>query len=218
MHPPIPPPPPSRRTADLALLLGLLSLAFTFVAGIPAVVLGVRALRVADAVGGRGRARAGIALGAVTTAVAVVVLAVLGVRLVDGARDVGAPAGSERAQQRAQQRAAVDDAALVRATGLPLEQLQGRAGVTLTHDPGSTVDCVDSCSSVELAVTGQAAVSGPLAREVLLARLQAYRDATGGAGCGAADPARPCRLRDPAGATLVLRVEAGRPDYVLRIE
>jgi len=219
--PPPSPAPPTRRTADIALLLGLLSLPFTFLAGVPAIVFGVRALRVANQVGGRGRAWVGIGLGSVMTVAALVVLGLLGVRLVDGLRGVTALEGSARTEQRAAERAAVDDAALVQATGVSLDLLQAKAGVVLTHDPGATVDCIDSCSEAELEVTGAAAQSGSLARDVLLERLreQGYRDAIGGgAGCPALDPARPCRLRAPEGtATVQLTPDEAGAGYVLRI-
>jgi hypothetical protein len=88
---PPPPPPTTRRSADLALLLGLLSLPFTLFTGIPAVVFGVKALRVADAVGGRGRAWTGIVLGSVMTVLPLVAAGLLVARVVDGARVTSPP-------------------------------------------------------------------------------------------------------------------------------
>lgn len=218
---PIPPPPPTRRTADRALLLGVLSLPFSLLAGVPAVALGVRALRVAHQVGGRGRAWAGIVLGSVMTIAAVVGFGLLGVRVVDGLRDAAVPGGSARAQERDAERATADDAALVRAVGVPLAQLRRIPGVVLRHDPGASVDCLDSCSEAELAVTGAAAETGALSRATLLERLRAqgYRDAfAGGDGCPPLDPARPCRLTAPDGrGSLQLSSEPGSSGYVLRV-
>ena len=221
MSAPFPPPPPTRTSADLALVLGLLALPTTFLTGVPAVFFGVKALRVADQVGGQRRAWTGIVLGGVMSLLAAAVLGLLALRVLDGLRDLAAPVGSERAQQRDAERAAADDAALVQAVGVPLAQLQGVPGLSLTHDPGATVDCLDSCSKAELVVTGAAARSGPLARDALLERLrqQGYRRlGEDGVGCPPLDPASPCRLRTPTGTgTVVLSVEDG-PDYVLRVD
>lgn len=217
----IPPPPPTRRSADVALVLGLLALPTTFVTGVPAIVFGVKALRAADQVGGRGRAWTGIVLGGLMTALALVVAVVLGLRLVDGLRDLSAPQGSERAQQRDAERVAEDDAALVRAVGVPLEELRALPGVTLTHDAGSTVDCVGSCSAAELAVTGAAARTGALARDALLERLrrQGYAETVrDGIGCRPLDPARSCYLRPPGGSGLVELVSRAGSDYLLRVD
>lgn len=218
---PVPPPAPTRRTADLALLLGLLALPLTFLAGIPAVVLGVQALRVADQVGGRGRAWTGIVLGSAMTLAALVAAGLLGVRLLDGLRDVAAPVGGAREQERAAARAAADDAALVQVVGVPLSRLQATPGIWLEHDPGASVDCLDSCSAVELSVRGAAAQDGSLARAALLERLRAqgYRAFDGTAGCPPLDPARPCSLLSPTGTgTVSLRPEPGSPAYVLRVD
>jgi hypothetical protein len=93
--------------------------------------------------------------------------------------------------------------------------------VTLFHDAGATVDCIDSCSNVEVAVTGAAAQSGPLSRDALLERLrgQGYRDAvTDRAGVSAAGPGRPCSLRPPSGRGSVTLVSDTGADYVLRVD